>query len=200
MDFNRRSFLGAAAVAAAAGLSAQAQDAGKGTVVGKRRFVAACPNATGTIARTPGPIRVMMIGAHPDDTDITCGGLTVKLLAKGYKVRFASVTDGRMGHHRLTPDQTAKTRRAETIEAAKRFGLDGYDIYGYPDCSLYPSNEARCLVAKKIREFEPDFIITHRTCDYHADHRAAGQLVMDAGYLLGVPHWVPEAKRSAAVP
>ena len=69
MDFNRRSFLGAAAVAAAAGLSAQAQDAGKGTVVGKRRFVAACPNATGTIARTPGPIRVMMIGAHPDDTE-----------------------------------------------------------------------------------------------------------------------------------
>ena len=136
----------------------------------------------------------MMIGAHPDDTDITCGGLTVKLVAKGYKVRFASVTDGRMGHHRLTPEQTAKTRRAETLEAARRFGLDGYDIYGYPDCSLVPSNEARCLVAKKIREFEPDFIITHRTCDYHADHRAAGQLVMDAGYLLGVPHWVPEAK------
>ncbi|MBO7688596.1 MAG: PIG-L family deacetylase [Kiritimatiellae bacterium] len=196
MELNRRNFLGAAAVVAAAGMSvsAQAQDAGKGTVVGKRRFVAACPNATGTIARTPGPIRVMMIGAHPDDTDITCGGLTVKLLAKGYKVRFASITDGRMGHHRLTPDETAKTRRAETIEAARRFGLDGYDIYGYADCSLVPSYEARCLVAKKIREFDPDFIITHRTCDYHADHRATGQLVMDAGYLLGVPHWVPEAK------
>ena len=151
MDLNRRNFLGSVALLAAGiSASAQAQDAGKGTVVGKRRFVAACPNATGTIARTPGPIRVMMIGAHPDDTDITCGGLTVKLVAKGYKVRFASVTDGRMGHHRLTPDQTAKTRRAETIEAAKRFGLDGYDIYGYPDCGLYPDDTARRLVARAI--------------------------------------------------
>ena len=196
MDLNRRNFLGGAAFAAAAGLSsgASAQGGGKETVVGKRRFVAACPNATDAIARTPGPIRVMMIGAHPDDTDITCGGLAVKLIDLGYKVKFVSITDGRMGHHLLSPDQTAKTRRAETLEAEKRFGLDGYDIYGYPDCGLIPSYEARCLVARNIRAYEPDFIITHRTCDYHADHRAAGQLVMDAGYLLGVPHWVPEAK------
>ena len=195
MDMNRRGFLGAGA-AVAAGIAGGTRPAqAEAACRAKRAFVAACPPSSREYAsRRPGPTRVMMIGAHPDDTDITCGGLTVKLLAKGYKVRFASVTDGRMGHHRLTPDQTAKTRRAETIEAAKRFWLDGYDIYGYPDCSLYPSNEARCLVAKKIREFEPDFIITHRTCDYHADHRAAGQLVMDAGYLLGVPHWVPEAK------
>ena len=72
--------------------------------------------------------------------------------------------------------------------------LDGYDIYGYPDCGLYPDDAARRLVARKIREYEPDFVVTHRTCDYHADHRATGQLVMDAGYLLGVPHWCEEAK------
>ena len=52
----------------------------------------------------------------------------VKLIERGFKVKFVSVTDGRMGHHRLTPDETARTRRAETLEAARRFGLDGYDI------------------------------------------------------------------------
>ena len=69
----------------------------------------------------------MVIGVHPDDADIICGGTTVQLVERGFKVKFVSITDGRMGHHRLSPDETARTRRVETAEAAKRFGFDGYD-------------------------------------------------------------------------
>ena len=194
MNINRRAFIGGGALVAATvgtGAVAEAEPMAKRA----RKFVAACPPSSREYgSRRPGPPRVMVIGAHPDDADITCGGTAVQLMERGFKVKFVSVTDGRMGHHRLMPDETAKTRRAETLEAAKRFGLDGYDIYGYPDCGLYPTDEARRLVARKIREYEPDFVITHRTCDYHADHRATGQLVMDAGYLLGVPHWCDEVK------
>ena len=185
---NRIGKLGFAAALAAVGI-AFAEPA-----PARRTFVAACPDATGEMERRPGPTRVMIIGAHPDDADIRCGCLALKLIERGFKVRFVSVTDGRMGHHKLTPEETARTRRAETLEAAKRFGLDGYDIYGAHDCELVPTYEWRCRVAKEIRAYEPDFVITHRTCDYHADHRATGQLVMDAGYLLGVPHWVTEVK------
>lgn len=160
----------------------------------KRKFVGACPASTESIARKPGPTRIMIIGAHPDDADIVCGCFAIRQIERGCKVKFVSVTDGRMGHHRLTPEETARTRRAETIEAAKRMNLDGYDIYGYPDCGLYPTKEARELVAREIRKYEPDFVITHRTIDYHADHRATGQLVMDAGYLLGVPNWCSDVK------
>lgn len=193
---SRRYFLqGGALVAAAAGtrgLAAAQQGKGSSTAT-KESFVAACPpNSKEYGVRRPGPPRVMVIGAHPDDADIVCGGMAVRLIERGCKVRFVSVTDGRMGHHRLSPDETARVRRMETLEAAKRFGLDGYDIYGYPDCGLYPTDEARRLVACKIREYQPDIVFTHRTNDYHADHRATGQIVMDAGYLLGVPHWNPE--------
>jgi LmbE family N-acetylglucosaminyl deacetylase len=160
----------------------------------RRKFLGACPDATETIKRRPGPTRIMIIGAHPDDADIVCGGFAVMQMERGCKVKFVSVTDGRMGHYRLSPEETARVRRAETLDAAKRFGLDGYDIYGYPDCGLVADMDARKLVAKKIREYEPDFVITHRTIDYHADHRATGQIVMDAGYLLGVPHWCEEVK------
>lgn len=194
IEVNRRSFLGGGMIAAAAGLVSGETSAAAAN--GRRRkFVAACPPSSREYgSRRPGPPRVMVIGAHPDDADITCGGTAVKLIERGFKVKFVSITDGRMGHHRLSPDETAKMRRAETLEAARRFGLDGYDIYGYPDCGLYPTDEARQLVARKIREYEPDFVITHRTNDYHADHRATGQLVMDAGYLLGVPHWCSDVK------
>ena len=197
---DRRTFIGYGALAAAAGVARSAKSANVVSTVKsaggrERQFVAACPPSSreyGT--RRPGPTRVMVIGAHPDDADIVCGGMTVKLIARGFKVKFVSVTDGRMGHHRLSPEETARVRRAEISEAARRFGLDGYDIYGYPDCGLYPTDEVRRLVARKIREYEPDFVFTHRTCDYHADHRATGQIVMDAGYLLGVPHWCDDVK------
>lgn len=194
MEINRRAFLTASALAAAAGATKGAFGA-TGTPPAGRRRVAACPPRSSEYeARRPGPPRVMVIGAHPDDADIICGATTVRLVERGFKVKFVSVTDGSMGHHILSPAEIAKVRRAETEEAARRFGLDGYDIYGYPDCGLYPSDDVRRLVARKIREYEPDFIFTHRTNDYHADHRATGQAVMDAGYLLGVPHWCEEAK------
>ena len=197
-SMNRRSFVVGGVLAAAVGATAKgafASDGAAPKAKRKRKFVAACPPSSREYGeRKPGPPRVMVIGAHPDDADITCGGTAVKLIRRGFKVKFVSITDGRMGHHCLSPDETAKMRRAETLEAARRFGLDGYDIYGYPDCGLYPTDDARKLVAQKIREYEPDFIFTHRTCDYHADHRATGQLVMDAGYLLGVPHWCAEVK------
>lgn len=196
MKLDRREFLGGAACAMAAGAvgADKADEDYKAVTVNGRTFVAACPNQTASIPRKEGPMRVMVIGAHPDDADIGAGCLAVKLIERGFQVKFVSVTDGRMGHHRLTPDETAATRRRETLEAAKRFGLVGYDIYGEPDCGLDPTYELRCRVAREIRSFEPDYIFTHRTCDYHPDHRATGKLVMDASYLLGVPHWVPEVK------
>ena len=195
MGMDRRTFIGAGIFAAAGAVSRVKAADETVRQSARRNFMAACPPKSAEYeARRPGPPRVMVIGAHPDDADIICGGTAAKLISRGFKVRFVSVTDGRMGHHRLSQDETIRVRRAETLEAAKRFGLDGYDIYGYPDCGLFPTDEVRRLVARKIREYEPDFIFTHRTCDYHADHRATGQAVMDAGYLLGVPHWCEEAK------
>lgn len=157
------------------------------------KFVGACPAASEEYGgRKPGPTRLMVIGAHPDDPDIVAGCLAVKLISEGAEVVFVSLTNGCMGHHRLSPEDTARTRRAETQEAKRRFGLKDYIVLDNDDCQLAATYENRMKVARIIREFAPDFVATHRTNDYHVDHRTTGQLVMDAGYLLGVPHWMPE--------
>ena len=52
----------------------------------KRKFVGACPAASEEFGgRRPGPLRVMVIGAHPDDPDIIAGCLSVKLISEGIR-------------------------------------------------------------------------------------------------------------------
>jgi len=194
MNLNRRNFLFAAGAVAAAGLVKKAEAAGELNAVRGKTYVAACPPVKASIPRTPGPQRVMVIGAHPDDADIVCGCTAAKLVAKGARVKFVAVANGDIGHHVYSREKTAMVRRQETLNAAKVWGLDSYDIYGYGDARVPNDIPTREFIARRIQEFEPDIVITHRDCDYHVDHRATGTLVKDCGYMLGCPHWIEGSK------
>ena len=195
MKLNRRDILAMAGSVAAFGIvDMSARAAGDISRMKCRSYVAACPPVTETIPRTPGPQRVMVIGAHPDDADITCGCTAAKLVAKGARVKFVAVCNGSVGHHKLNRKETAAVRRQETLNAAKVWGLDSYDIYGYEDAGVPYDIPTREVIARKIQEFEPDIIITHRDCDYHVDHRTVGMHVKDCGYMLGCPHWIEGSK------
>jgi LmbE family N-acetylglucosaminyl deacetylase len=62
-----------------------------------------------------------------------------------------------------------------------------------PDGELDDRLANRLAVIRLIRTYRPDLIITHRTTDYHPDHRFTGLLVQDASYLLTVPGVCPDA-------
>ena len=194
MELNRRGFVTALGLIAVAGNASKSDAAGENCRVRGRTYVAACPPVKASIPRTPGPYRIMVIGGHPDDADIICGCTAAKLVAKGCSVKFVAACNGDLGHHVYSREKTAAVRRQETLNAAKVLGLDSYDIYGFGDARCPNTIEAREMVARKIQEFEPDIIMTHRDCDYHVDHRAIGTLVKDCGYMLGCPHWIEGSK------
>ena len=190
MRSNRCNFILGIAIGAMFLAVEEVMAAGELNTVRGKTFVAACPPAKAAIPRTPGPMRVMVIGGHPDDADIICGCTAAKLIAKGCRVRFVAACNGDLGHHVHDRKTIAAIRRQETLNAVKVWGLDGYDIYGYGDARCPNTIEARERVAAEILDFEPDIIMTHRDCDYHVDHRAIGTLVKDCGYMLGCPHWI----------
>lgn len=132
--------------------------------------------------------RIMFIGAHPDDADLCCGATAIKLARAGHIVKFVSATNGDTGHHILSRAETAKRRYGEAQAAAKLAGVVEYEILNH-DCGLEISVENRREILRVIRRFKPDLVITHRTCDYHPDHRAIAQLVQDTAYVVMVPHF-----------
>lgn len=136
--------------------------------------------------------KLLVVGAHPDDPDIRAGGLACTCTDAGHDVRFVSMTDGSGGHHEQSGDDLVRRRRREATAAAEVAGGIEYQVLDTPDGQLRPTLENRAEVIRLIREFEPDVVLTHRTNDYHPDHRYASQLVRDAAYMVTVPNVCPD--------
>ena len=137
-------------------------------------------------------IRIIMIGAHPDDCDIDGGGTAALFASMGHAVKFLSVTNGDAGHQTEGGKALAKRRAAEAKEAGRRLGIT-YDVLDNHDGTLVPSLEVRLQIIRKIREWNADIVIAPRPNDYHPDHRYTGILVQDAAYMVGVPNIAPDA-------
>ncbi len=136
-------------------------------------------------------LKVMVIAAHPDDADLLTGGLTLKLTKRGHKVKYLAITNGNLGHYKINPIELAEIRRKEAERSAAILGAE-YESLNIDDGYVFPNREQTEKLVRAIRQFDPDMIITHRPVDYHRDHRYTGQLVMDASYMLIVPHYCPE--------
>jgi LmbE family N-acetylglucosaminyl deacetylase len=133
------------------------------------------------------PLRIIMIGAHPDDCDQKGGGTAILFAEMGHAVKFVSVTNGDAGHQTMGGGALAKRRTAEAREAGKRFGVE-YDVLDNHDGELLPTLEVRLQIIRKIREWNADVVIAPRPNDYHPDHRYTGVLVQDAAYMVAVPN------------
>jgi LmbE family N-acetylglucosaminyl deacetylase len=144
-------------------------------------------------------LRLLIIGAHPDDADYHAGGLAALYRTAGHTVKMVSLTNGRSGHHLQPGTELSRRRKAEAAAAGAIIGAT-YDVFDIPDGELLPTLENRARVIRLIREFRPDLVLTHRPNDYHPDHRYTSQLVQDTAYLLTVPAIVPEVPHLAHDP
>lgn len=135
--------------------------------------------------------RVLVLGAHPDDAEFFAGGLLTSHSRIESTIRLISATNGQSGHHSVPSQELIVRRRAEAAAAGCVIGAD-YVTWDFPDGSLLPSLELRLAIIREIRTFQPDLVLTHRTFDYHPDHRALGQAVQDASYMVLVPKIAPD--------
>lgn len=116
------------------------------------------------------PLRLLCIGAHPDDIEIGCGGTILTLLERhpGSEVHW-TVFSG-------TPERAEEARRgaASILGGA---GSSDVSVHGFRD-GFFPSEFAALKDAFEAlkRKAAPDLVFTHRRADHHQDHRTLAEL------------------------
>jgi LmbE family N-acetylglucosaminyl deacetylase len=148
---------------------------------------------------TPRPLRIIAFGAHPDDAELKASGVAALWASRGHKVKFVAMTNGDVGHFEMAGGPLAKRRKAEVAECARILGIET-EVLDIHDGELTPSLENRRTVARLIREWQADIVLSHRPYDYHPDHRYTGVLADDAAVLVVAPFFTPDTPPTARNP
>lgn len=138
-------------------------------------------------------MRILAVGAHPDDWEFHCGGTLLLYRKAGHDVFVCIATNGDKGSKRVAPRELAEIRKRESQAAADRLGAEMIWL-GFEDGALQEGMPERRAFVEAIRRARPDVVLAHDPNDYHPDHRASARLVRDALFLSMVPQFATDSE------
>jgi LmbE family N-acetylglucosaminyl deacetylase len=119
-------------------------------------------------------MKILAIGAHPDDIEVGCSGTLAKYARKGHDIYLLVMTEGHMGGE-------GTTRKKEQAKSAKILKPRELFWGGYKDTLLTPQmNRMVHDIEAVIHKISPDFIFVHHQDDTHQDHRALAKATVSA--------------------
>ena len=129
-------------------------------------------------------MKILAIGAHPDDIEIFMYGLLAKCKNRGDQIDMIVVTDGAAGNVKINKNLKA-IRKKETCNGLKNLGKPVF--FDLPDGKLSNNCNAPELIENYLKKLKPDLVVTHSPEDYHPDHRALSKFVSECvGFKCGL--------------
>lgn len=136
-------------------------------------------------------VDALFFGAHPDDIELTSGGLAALLASHGHAVGLVTLTRGESGS-RGTPEERAR----ETEAAAAALGVAGHQSLALPDLGLDRRDRDQLrAVVECLRAHRPALVVAPDRHDAHPDHVEASHLVARACYLAGLARYPAAGER-----
>lgn len=119
-------------------------------------------------------MKMLAIGAHPDDIEIGCAGTLLKYVNSGHDLYFLVMTPGDMGGD----GQVRKEEQAMSAEIMKAKDL----IWGgYKDTRLITNmNKMVSAIEVLLKKIKPAFVFVNYGDDTHQDHRALSKAAVSA--------------------
>ena len=121
-------------------------------------------------------MKILAIGAHPDDLEIYMFGLLSIFKERGDNVITMIATDGAAGSKKFDSELKNKRYREALLGLKK---INKPIFLDESDGNLFQSKHIHNLLQDNFSKINPDLIITHSPKDYHPDHRYLSQYVSD---------------------
>lgn len=118
-------------------------------------------------------MRILALGAHPDDIEYGCGGTFIKLARRGEEIYFMVLTKGEFGGD-------AEIRQKEQEEAMKFMGVKKIFWAGYKDTELPNERIIISDIDSVISEINPREVYVNYVEDIHQDHRTLAECTLAA--------------------
>jgi len=144
-------------------------------------------------------LKVLAIGAHPDDVEFTCAGTLALLAERGCSIVIATLSSGDLGSVELSPLEISAVRRREAERSAAIIGAI-YCCLNFHDFGIYVDDQANRRVTELLRSARPDVVFAPSPQDYMADHENTSALVRNACFYASVPHYTTQLEIGAATP
>jgi LmbE family N-acetylglucosaminyl deacetylase len=110
-------------------------------------------------------MKILAVGAHPDDIEFGCGGTLMKYVNAGHDVYLLVLTDGSIG-------ADPALRMAEQKKSADVMGIKALFWGGFPDTELQDNRELIIKIEEIEAKVMPDIVFLNHPDDVHQDHRA----------------------------
>jgi bacillithiol biosynthesis deacetylase BshB1 len=123
------------------------------------------------------PLDLLVVAPHPDDAEISVGGLLVAVKRQGLRTGIIDLTTGEP-----TPFGSPEVRARETAAATEILQLDWRSNLGLPNRSLQHTLETRRQLAGVFRCTRPKILLAPYWQDAHPDHVAASELAEAARF------------------
>jgi LmbE family N-acetylglucosaminyl deacetylase len=109
-------------------------------------------------------VRVLALGAHPDDIEAGCGGTLIKYALDGHRIFLMVMTEGEQGGRK-------SVRRKEQERASKHVRAEKIFWGGYRDTEVPLEQGLIQKIERVVKAVDPHFIFVHYHDDTHQDHR-----------------------------
>lgn len=135
--------------------------------------------------------RVLVVSAHPDDSDFGASGTIAQWVKNGIEVAYVFCTNGDQGgeESEFTREEMPQVRQHEQRAAGAVIGVHDITFLNYTDGHLEPTIGLRKDLVRQIRISQPDRIVCQspernwdRIAASHPDHLAAGEATIQAVY------------------